>query len=252
MRQRFDGKSVLMTGAGGGIGRATALLFAEEGARLTLVDRNEADAKETARQVEKSGGRAIAFGADVTRPVDCEAMVKEAVAAFGRIDVAFNNAGVGGSGYPIAEEEDIAWEQIVGTNLKGVYLSMKYEIPEMLKTGGGTIVNTASVAGLIGEPGIASYTASKHGVVGLTKATALDYIRKGIRINAVCPGATLTPMLHKWFQDPKVEEFVLARHPIGRACQPDEIGRAVLFLASEESSYVVGHALPVDGGLTAQ
>jgi len=252
MKQRFEDKSVLITGAGGGIGRATALLFAEEGARLTLVDRNEDDAKETARQVERAGGRAVSFGADVSKHADCEAMVKEAVATFGRIDVAFNNAGVGGSGYPIAEEEDIAWESIVGTNLKGVYLSMKCEIPEMLKVGGGTIVNTASVAGLIGEPGIASYTASKHGVVGLTRATALDYIRKGIRVNCICPGATLTPMLLKWFQDPEVEKFVLGRVPFGRACQPDEIGRAVLFLASDESSYVVGHALAVDGGLTAQ
>ncbi len=241
-----------MTGAGGGIGRATALLFAGEGARLTLVDRNEDDARETARQVEAAGGRAVSFGADVSKHSDCLAMVKEAIDTYGRIDVAFNNAGVGSSGYPITEEEDIAWESIVGTNLKGVYLSMKCEIPEMLKTGGGTIVNTSSVAGLIGEPGIASYAASKHGVVGLTKSTAMDYIRQGIRINAVCPGATLTPMLRKWFQDPKVAEAVMARHPIGRACEPEEIGRAVLFLASDDSSFVVGHALAVDGGLSAQ
>jgi len=251
MRERFRGKTILVTGGGSGIGRAAALLFAAEGGRLVVVDRYEADAQETAARVERAGGEAIALGADVTRNTDCKAMVERALSAFGRLDVAFNNAGIGGSGFPLAEEEEIAFDEVVNVNLKGVFLSMKHEIPAMAKTGGGTIVNTASVAGLIGEPGISSYSASKHGVVGLTRTAALDYIRQGVRINAICPGATRTPLLEKWFQDPSVEAFVMARHPIGRIGEPEEIARVALFLASEESSFVVGQAWAVDGGLTA-
>jgi NAD(P)-dependent dehydrogenase (short-subunit alcohol dehydrogenase family) len=252
MSGRFVGRSVLVTGAGSGIGRAAALAFAQEGGRLVVVDRNEADAQATASLIDKAGGEALAVGADVSDGAGCRAMVDRAVTLYGRLDVAFNNAGVGGSGFAVGDEEEIAFDRVIDVNLKGIFLSMKYEIPALLAAGGGVIVNTASVAGLVGERGIGSYAASKHGVVGLTRTAALDYIGQGIRINAVCPGATRTQLLANWFQDPKVEEFILSRHPIGRIAEPEEIARAVLFLASDDASFIVGHALAVDGGLTAQ
>jgi len=249
---RFVDRCVLVTGAGSGIGRATAQLFAAEGGRVVVVDQNEGEAEKTVALIKDADGTAFACAADVSREADCRAMVDRAVKAFGELNVAFNNAGVGASGFAVADEEEVAWERLIDVNLKGIFLSMKYEIPAMLAAGGGAIVNTASVAGLVGERGIGAYSASKHGVVGLTRTAALDYIGQNIRINAVCPGATRTRILADWFQDPKVEEFILSRHPIGRIAEPEEIGRAVLFLASGDASFVVGQALAVDGGLTAQ
>ncbi len=252
MSGRFVDRSVLVTGAGSGIGRAAAQLFAKEGARVVVVDQNDADAQATVASIRGAGGEALAVGADVSREADCRAMVERALAAYGRLNVAFNNAGIGGSGFPVGDEEEVAWDRVVGVNLKGVFLSMKYELPALIAAGGGAIVNTASVAGLVGERGIGVYAASKHGVVGLTRTAALDYIGQGVRINAVCPGATRTQLLAAWFQDPKVEEFILSRHPIGRVAEPEEIARVVLFLASDDASFIVGQALAVDGGLTAQ
>ena len=187
--------------------------------------RSEADAEKTVALIKDAGGDAFAVTADVSREADCRAMVERAVAAYGKLNVAFNNAGVGASGFAVADEEEVAFSRLIDVNLKGIFLSMKYEIPAMLAAGGGAIVNTASVAGLVGERGIGAYAASKHGVVGLTRTAALDYIGQGIRINAVCPGATRTRILADWFQDPKVEEFILSRHPIGRIAEPEEIGR---------------------------
>lgn len=252
MKQRFQDQVVLITGAGGGIGRAAALGFGAEGARIAVADANEIDGERTAALVREQGVDAIFIKVDVSQAASCAAMVKSTVSAFGRLDIAFNNAGVAGAGFALADEEEVVWDRIIGVNLKGVYLSMKYEIPALLETGGGTIVNTASVAGLVGNPGLGSYCASKHGVVGLTRAAALDYISQDIRINAVCPGATRTQLLENWFQDPAVEQHVMKLHPIGRIADPTEIARVVLFLASAESSFMVGQAVPVDGGLTAQ
>jgi NAD(P)-dependent dehydrogenase (short-subunit alcohol dehydrogenase family) len=252
MTGRFARRGILVTGGGSGIGRAAALLFAQEGGRLVVVDQDENEAQATAKSIREAGGEALAIGADVSREADCRGMVERALAAYGRLHVAFNNAGVGASGFAVADEEEMAWDRLIAVNLKGIFLAMKYEIPAMVGAGGGAIVNTASVAGLVGERGIGAYAASKHGVVGLTRTAALDYIGQGVRINAVCPGATRTRMLASWFQDPKVEQFILSRHPIGRIAEPEEIARAVLFLASDDASFVVGQALAVDGGLTAQ
>jgi NAD(P)-dependent dehydrogenase (short-subunit alcohol dehydrogenase family) len=252
MGGRFAGRGILVTGSGSGIGRAAALLFAEEGGRIVVVDQEENEAQATAKSIRENGGEALAIGADVSREADCRGMVERALAAYGRLDVAFNNAGVGASGFAVADEEEVTFSRLIDVNLKGIFLAMKYEIPAMVGAGGGAIVNTASVAGLVGERGIGAYSASKHGVVGLTRTAALDYIGQGVRINAVCPGATRTRMLANWFQDPKVEAFILSRHPIGRIAEPEEIARAVLFLASDDASFIVGQALAVDGGLTAQ
>jgi NAD(P)-dependent dehydrogenase (short-subunit alcohol dehydrogenase family) len=252
MMLRFKNKVVLVSGAAGGIGRAAAIAFAAEGGRVVAVDVNEIDGRNTVELIRDNGGEAIFVASDVSKTSDCEAMVKRAVATFGRLDIAFNNAGISGGGYALVDEEAVAWDRTIAVNLKGVYLAMKYEIRAMLETRGGAIVNTASVAGLVGNRGLGSYCASKHGVVGLTKAAALDYIGKGIRINAVCPGATRTPLLEGWFQNPEVEQHVMKLHPIGRVADAAEIARAVLFLASDESSFMVGHAMPVDGGLIAQ
>jgi NAD(P)-dependent dehydrogenase (short-subunit alcohol dehydrogenase family) len=252
MSGRFAGRGILVTGAGSGIGRAAAQLFANEGGRVVVVDQDENEAQATVTSIRQAGGEALAIGADVSREADCRGMVGRALAAYGRLHVAFNNAGIGASGFAVADEEEVTWSRLIDVNLKGIFLGMKYEIPAMVGAGGGAIVNTASVAGLVGERGIGAYSASKHGVVGLTRTAALDYIGQGVRINAVCPGATRTRILASWFQDPKVESFILSRHPIGRIAEPEEIARAVLFLASDDASFIVGQALAVDGGLTAQ
>jgi NAD(P)-dependent dehydrogenase (short-subunit alcohol dehydrogenase family) len=249
---RFEGKAVIVTGGAGGIGRAACLAFAAEGARLLIADMDTLEGERTAELARRAGGEALFRQVDVSRSEDCAAMVEAAVSTYGALDVAFNNAGIGGSGFALHEEDEVAFDRMIAVNLKSVFLSMKHEIAAMLETGGGAIVNTASVAGLVGNPGLSSYCAAKHGVAGLTRAAALDYIGKNIRINAVCPGATRTRLLEAWFQDPGVEQHVMALHPIGRLAAPEEVARVALFLASAEASFMVGCAVPVDGGLTAQ
>lgn len=252
MNRRFEGKSVIVTGAGSGIGRAAALAYAAEGASLIVADIDERNGRETVSQLYELGAPAEFIRVDVSRAADCAAMVALAVSRYGRLDVAFNNAGINLAVAPIADVDDAQWERIVAINLTGVFLCMKHEIPVMKRNGGGAIVNTASVGGVIGTAGVTAYCATKHGVVGLTKSAALDHIEDGIRINALCPGGTRTAMLAEWFKDPEVEKTATAATPIGRMADPAEIARSVLFLTCEESSFMVGHALIVDGGLTAQ
>jgi NAD(P)-dependent dehydrogenase (short-subunit alcohol dehydrogenase family) len=252
MNHRFSGKTVLITGAGSGIGRATAVAFAAEGANVVACDIDTTGGEATVATLHQVGANAEFVRADVSRASDCVAMVDRALSRFGRLDVAFNNAGINLAVAPIAEIDEAQWQHIVGINLTGVFLSMKAEIPAMLRNGGGAIINTASVGGLIGTAGVTAYCATKHGVIGLTKSAALDYIKDGIRINAICPGGTRTAMLEEWFKHPEVERAALAGTPIGRMADPAEIARTVLFLASDESSFMVGHALVADGGLTAQ
>ena len=251
MNKRFAGRVALVTGGGGGMGRATSLAFAREGAQVVVADFNEQTAQETVKQVRAGGGIAKAVVVDVSSEASVKSMVAQAVSAFGKLDIAFNNAGIHVIGIPLAEVEEASWNKVIDTNLKGVFLCMKHEIPEMIKAGGGAIVNTSSIGGVTAAPGISAYAAAKHGVVGITRAAALDYIGKNIRINCVLPGATYTAMLQDWLHDPVVIEGIKKQHPIGRWAQPEEIASAVLFLASSEASFIVGHPLLVDGGLTA-
>ena len=254
MAEPFDGKVALVTGGGSGIGRASGLAFARDGAKVVIVDVDVAGGEETVQMIKEAGGEAALVHADVTRTADVEAMVGRAVELYGRLDCAFNNAGVSGRERNLtADYTEDEWDRVVGINLKGVWLCMKSEIVQMLKQGGGAIVNTASVAGLVGIRGTSAYIASKHGVVGLTKAAALEYAESGIRVNAVCPGYIHTPLTQPIFD--RVEGFeqqVLARHPLGRLGQPEEIAEAVVWLSSDAASFVTGHSMPADGGYVAQ
>lgn len=248
---KYTGKVAFVTGAANGIGRATALAFAREGANVVVADVSEQGNQETAHMIEELGSRAIAVKCDVTRSEDVKAALSKTIETFGRLDFAFNNAGVEQKNTAIAEIEESEWDRIVNINLCGVFLCMKYEIPLLLKQGGGAIVNTSSGAGVIGIKGGAAYTAAKHGLIGLTKSAALDYASQNIRINAVCPGYIDTSMMDR-FTGGTAEgrEQVISEEPIGRMGQPEEIANAVVWLCSDASSFVVGHALVVDGGQT--
>ncbi|MGY1495756.1 glucose 1-dehydrogenase [Streptomyces sp. QTS52] len=244
-------KAAFVTGASSGIGRATALAFARAGASVTAVDIDEEGAAETVRQIEKDGGRAIAFTCDVTSEAAVEAAVEATLRNFGRLDAAFNNAGIEQPVAPLAEIGASSLDRLIAVNLKSVFLCMQSQVPAMLAGGGGTIVNTASGAGVVGIAGQSVYCATKFGVVGMTKAAALDYAALGVRINAVCPGIIETPMMDRFTggtEDGRVR--VIAQEPIGRMGSPEEIADAVLWLSSDASSFVVGHAMVVDGGQT--
>jgi len=249
----FTGKVAFVTGAGGGIGRATALAFAREGAYVVVADISEQNLRETARLIEGLSGRALAVRCDVTRVEDVKSALERTIETFGRLDVAFNNAG---SEQPITATADLTeeeWDRIVGINLRGVFLCMKYEIPLLLKQGGGAIVNTSSGAGVKGFKGQAAYAAAKHGVIGLTKSAALDYAQSNIRINAVCPGIIATPMMQRFTGGtPEGEQRVIAQEPVGRMGMPEEIAAAVVWLCSEPAAFIIGHAMVIDGGQTVQ
>lgn len=245
------GKVAFVTGAASGIGRAAALAFAREGAGVVVTDVSEQGNRETARVIEELGGRALAVRCDVARPADVKAALDKTIEAFGRLDFAFNNAGVEQPIMPAADLTEEEWDRIVGIDLRGVFLCMRYQIPLMLKQGGGAIVNTSSGAGVKGFAGQAAYCAAKYGVVGLSKAAALDYAKSNIRINAVCPGIIETPMMDRFSGGtPEGRGRVVAQEPVGRMGRPDEIAAAVLWLCSDAAAFVTGHAMVVDGGQT--
>jgi len=253
MAGRVAGKVAVITGAGSGIGRATALAFAREGAKVVVADIVVAGGEETVQMIKAAGGEAIFSKTDVTKAAEVEALVKKTVETYGRLDCAFNNAGIEGEVGLTADCTEENWDRVVNIDLKGVWLCMKYEIPQMLKQGGGAIVNTASVAGLVGFQGIPAYVASKHGVNGLTKTAALEYAKSGIRINSVCPGVIHTPMVERFFRaNPQASEAMSALEPVGRLGKPEEIAEAVVWLCSDAASFVTGLPMAVDGALTAQ
>jgi NAD(P)-dependent dehydrogenase (short-subunit alcohol dehydrogenase family) len=241
-------KVALITGGGSGIGRATALIFAREGAKMALADLNRKGLEETVAMVEKAGGQAISFQCDVLKPAAVEDMVQQTVKHFGRLDCGFNNAGVAGDLARTADSTEECWDFVVGIDLKAVWLCMKYEIGQMLKQKSGAIVNTASIAGLGANPLGIAYSAAKHGVLGLTRTAAIEYAKVPIRVNAVCPGVTQTPMVEAGMSKRPTFEKI---HPMGRLGRPEEIGEAVAWLCSDAASFVTGIPLPVDGGFTA-
>ena len=247
----YAGKVAFVTGAGSGIGRATALAFAREGASVVVSDISERGNQETVRMIEELDERALAVRCDVTRTGDVKAALDRTVETFGRLDVAFNNAGVEQEEAATAQLAEEVWDRIIDIDLRGVFLCMKHEIPLMLEQGGGAIVNTSSGAGVKGFPMGAAYVAAKHGVIGLTRSAALDYAQANIRINAVCPGIIETQMMDRVTGDtPEGRQQVISQEPIGRMGKPEEIAEAVLWLCSEAASFVVGHAMVVDGGQT--
>ncbi|HEY5891938.1 MAG TPA: SDR family oxidoreductase [Chthoniobacterales bacterium] len=252
MNGSYSGKVAFVTGAANGIGRATALAFARAGANVVVGDVSEEGNQETSRKIEGLGGRALAVRCDVSRAEDLKAALDKALEAFGRVDFAFNNAGVEQPITAASEITEEEWNRIIRINLSGVFLCMKYEIPLMLKQGGGAIVNTASGAGVKGFAGQAAYSAAKHGVIGLTKSAALDYAAQNIRVNAVCPGIIATPMMDRFTGGThEGEQRVIAQEPIGRMGKPEEIAATVVWLCSDGAAFVIGHAMVVDGGQTA-
>jgi len=248
----MQGKVALITGGTSGIGRDTAVLFAKHGAKVVITGRREAEGNETIALVKAAGGEGLFVKSDVSKSADVETAVHKTVEKFGRLDLAFNNAGIEGKWKPIIEQTEEDWDTVIDINLKGTWLCLKLEIQQMLKQGsGGAIVNMSSVAGLMGAGGAGVYVASKHGVIGLTRTAALEYATKGIRVNAVCPAVIETAMADRAFGDPAVGKRILAQHPIGRFGKPTEIAEAVLWLCSNKSSFMTGHYIVLDGGLLA-
>ena len=252
MTSELEGKVGLVTGGTSGIGRDTAVLFAKAGVKVVVAGRRELEGKETIELVRAAGGDGLFVKADVSKASEVDTLIQKAVEKFGRLDIAFNNAGIEGVWVPIVRQSEEDWDRTIDINLKGVWLCLKYEIRQMLlQGGGGAIVNMASVVGLIGAAGAAAYSASKHGVMGLTKAAALETARNGIRINAVCPAAVETTMAERLYNAPAVHKYVLSCHPVGRFGRPAEIAEAVVWMCSDRASFMTGQSLVIDGGFLA-
>jgi NAD(P)-dependent dehydrogenase (short-subunit alcohol dehydrogenase family) len=249
----FEGKVALVTGAGGGLGAASALAFAQEGARVVVADVNVTGGRQTVQTIEKAGGKAIFVKADVSNEADVKALVAKTIESYGRLDCAHNNAGVEHAPAPLTELTEESWDRTLKVNLKGVWLCLKYEIPQMVKNGGGAIVNTSSVAGLHGTRQHGAYGASKWGVISLTKTAALENGGAGVRVNAVCPGAMSGTAMWDFLVSfaPDMPSRVPSTIPLGRTCRPEEIAQTVIWLCSGAAAYVTGHAMVVDGGSTA-
>jgi NAD(P)-dependent dehydrogenase (short-subunit alcohol dehydrogenase family) len=246
----FSGQVALVTGAAAGIGRASALAFARAGARVALADVDAPGGEETARLIQAAGGEALFVRTDVSQAQEVAALIDRVVHAYGRLDVALNNAGVGPGRAPTHEVEEADFDRTIAVDLKGVWLCMKHEIPVMLEQGRGAIVNMASTAGLVAMPGSVAYNTAKHGVIGLTRTAALEYAAAGIRINALCPGVVRTPLVAPALADPAIGPALVGLHPLGRVGEAEEVAQAVLWLASEGASFTTGAALTADGGWT--
>jgi NAD(P)-dependent dehydrogenase (short-subunit alcohol dehydrogenase family) len=252
MTTELEGKVGLVTGGTSGIGRETAVLFAKSGAKVVVAGRREKEGEETIELIRNAGGDSLFVKTDVSKASEVEALIQKTVERFGRLDVAFNNAGIEGVWSPIIRQSEEDWDQTIAINLKGVWLCLKCEIRQMLKQGGaGAIVNMASTMGLVGSAGAAAYSASKHGVIGLTQTAALENAKSGIRVNAVCPGFIETPMADRMFRLPGVHKYVLSCHPIGRLGRPMEIAEAVVWMCSDRASFMTGQSLVLDGGFLA-
>jgi NAD(P)-dependent dehydrogenase (short-subunit alcohol dehydrogenase family) len=252
MAGELNGKVALVTGGTSGIGQETAVLFAKSGAKVVVAGRREAEGNETVEMIRTAGGEAFFVKTDVSNALEVESLVQKAVEKFGRLDIGFNNAGIEGAWVPIIRQSEEDFDRTISVNLKGIWLCLKYEIKQMTKQGsGGSIVNMASISGLVGAAGAGAYSASKHGVVGLTKSAALETARSGIRINAVCPGAIETSMAERLFGAPQVHKYVLSCHPIGRFGKAGEVAEAVVWMCSDRASFMTGQALVLDGGFLA-
>lgn len=249
----LSGKVALVTGGTSGIGKATAIALAQAGAKVVVAGRRQVEGEETIRQIQAIGGEGFAVPADVSKEADVQMLIEKIMTYYGRLDIAFNNAGVEQDPTPLAEQTEATYDRIMDINVKGVWLSLKHEIPALLKSGGGAIVNTSSVAGLVGGAMIPIYTASKHAVEGLTKSLALEYAKQGIRVNAVSPGPIQTEMFDRLSKaNPEAIEQIIAGEPMGRMGTPEEVANAVLWLCSDASSFVTGQSISVDGGIVAQ
>ena len=252
MGMTFTGQVALVTGAGAGIGQATALAFAGEGLKVVVADRDVAGGEDTVAQIKAAGGSAIFLGCDVTVEAQVKQLMEQTISTYGRLDYAFNNAGIEIEQGRLADGTLDEFDAIMGVNVKGVWLCMKYQLPLMLAQGGGAIVNTASVAGLGAAPKMSIYSASKHAVIGLTKSAAIEYAKKRIRVNAVCPAVIDTDMFRRAYEaDPRKAEFAAAMHPVGRIGKVEEVASAVLYLCCDGAAFTTGHALAVDGGALA-
>ncbi len=248
----FKDKVCLVTGASTGIGRETALQFAACGAKVAISDINLDRAHETQTALKLNGADCLLISCDVSKPQEIKNLIETVMQKYGRLDCAVNNAGVEGAMAPLLDSSLENWEKVIDTNLRSVWLCMKYEIPEMIKSGGGTIVNISSIAGLIGFPGLSAYVASKHGIIGLTKTAALEYASQNIRVNAVCPGPIMTPMLERLMETEGLKEQLTKSVPQGRIGRPQEVAKSIVYLCSDFSTYVTGQSLAVDGGWVAQ